>query len=45
MSRVLNIFKLLRPLWIVGSIGFGFSQNKEARTLLLIGKDDWIIIE
>ena len=45
MRQVLNKFKLLRPLWIVRSIGFGFSQNEEERTPLLIGNDDWTIIE
>ena len=45
MSHVLNKFKLLRPLGIVELIGFGFSQNEEERTPLLIGNDDWTIIE
>ena len=43
MSYVLNKFKLLRPLWIIGLIAFGFSQDKEERTPLWIEKDDIII--
>ena len=43
MSHVLNKFKLLRPLWIVGLISFSFSQDKEERTPLWIEKDDIII--
>ena len=43
MSYVLNKFKLLRPLWIIGLIAFGFSQDKEERTPRWIAKDDIII--
>ena len=43
MNHVLNKFKLLGPLWIIGLIGFGFSQNKEERTPLWIEKEDIII--
>ena len=43
MIHVSNKFKLLRPLWIVGLIAFGFSQDKEERTPLWIEKDDIII--
>ena len=43
MNHVLNKFKLLGPLWIIGLIGFGFAQNKEERTPLWRVKEDIII--
>ena len=41
MIHVLNKFKLMRPIWIVGLIGFGSSRNEEERTPLSIVKDAW----
>tara|TARA_B100001996_G_scaffold63978_1_gene46004 strand:- start:23393 stop:23983 length:591 start_codon:yes stop_codon:yes gene_type:complete len=43
MKQILNKFKLLRSLWIIGLITLGFSQDEEERTPLWIEKEDIII--